>query len=86
MKLSLCGYVVAGIFIVASGAQAADGQAVYDQGLKDAMECLIDSWGFRYPGIRSVEHKYFWAVPSVGPERRLQYLDEAYELGRGYAD
>jgi cytochrome c5 len=30
MKLSLCGYVIAGILIVASGAQAADGQAVYD--------------------------------------------------------
>jgi NAD(P)H dehydrogenase (quinone) len=60
------------------------GQAVYDQGMKDAMECLIDSWGFRYPGIRSVEHKYFWAVPNVGPERRREYLEEAYRLGRDY--
>jgi NAD(P)H dehydrogenase (quinone) len=62
------------------------GQAVYDQGMKDAMECLIDSWGFRYPGIQSVEHTYFWAVPIVGPEKRRDYLDEAYRLGRGYAD
>ena len=61
------------------------GQEVYDQGLKDSMERLIDGWGFRYPGIRSVEHTYFWAVPSVGPETRRRYLDEAYQLGRDYA-
>jgi cytochrome c5 len=30
MRLSLCAYAVAGLFIVASGAQAADGKAVYD--------------------------------------------------------
>jgi NAD(P)H dehydrogenase (quinone) len=62
------------------------GQEVYEKGLKAAMECLIDSWGFRYPGIRSVEHKYFWGVPIVGPETRRQYLQEAYELGLRYAD
>ena len=54
--------------------------------MKDAMECLIDSWDFRYPGIRSVEHTYFWAVPIVGPEKRRDYLDEACRLGRGYGD
>lgn len=31
MKLSVCGYAVASLFIVASGAMAADGQAVYTQ-------------------------------------------------------
>jgi len=31
MKLPLCGYVVATILMAASGAQAADGQAVYTQ-------------------------------------------------------
>ena len=29
MKFSLCGYAAASLFILASGAQAADGQAVY---------------------------------------------------------
>jgi len=29
MRLSLCGYVAASLFVLASGAQAADGQAVY---------------------------------------------------------
>lgn len=31
MKLTVCGYLAAGLIIVASGAAAADGQAVYDQ-------------------------------------------------------
>ncbi len=47
---------------------------------------LIDSWGFRYPGIRTVEHKYFWAVPNVTPETRQQYLEEAEDLGRQFAE
>jgi NAD(P)H dehydrogenase (quinone) len=60
------------------------GADVYEAGAKDAMERLIDSWGFRYPGVRTVEHKYFWAVPNVTPETRQQYLDEAEELGRRF--
>jgi NAD(P)H dehydrogenase (quinone) len=60
------------------------GPDVYEAGAKDAMERLIDSWGFRYPGIRTVEHKYFWAVPNVTAETRQQYLDEAEELGRRF--
>ena len=62
------------------------GAGVYEAGAKDAMERLIDSWGFRYPGIHTVEHKYFWAVPNVTPETRRRYLEDAYELGRHYAD
>ena len=30
MRLSICAYAVAGLFIVANGAQAADGKAIYD--------------------------------------------------------
>ena len=59
-------------------------QADYEHGLKDAMELLIDSWGFRYPGIHSVEHTYFWAVNAVGPETRQGYLAEACRLGRTF--
>lgn len=61
------------------------GQDVYDRGLRQAMELLIDSWGFRYPGIRRVEHTYFWSVPSVDPDTRRRYLDEAYRLGHDFA-
>ena len=60
-------------------------QADYERGLKQAMEMVIDSWGFRYPGIKNVEHEYFWAVPSVAPETRTQYLARAQELGRDFA-
>jgi cytochrome c5 len=31
MKLSILGYAIASVFIVATGAQAADGKTVYDQ-------------------------------------------------------
>ena len=59
-------------------------EADYRKGLKDAMELVIDSWGFRFPGIKSVEHKYFWAVPSVGLEARKRYLEDAHQLGRAF--
>lgn len=62
------------------------GADVYEAGAKDAMERLIDAWGFRYPGIRTVEHKYFWAVPNVTPDTRHHYLEEAEGLGRQFAE
>jgi hypothetical protein len=30
--------------------------------LKDAMTALIDEYALRYPGIKRVEHEYFYAV------------------------
>jgi NAD(P)H dehydrogenase (quinone) len=59
-------------------------QNVYEHGLRQAMELLIDSWGFRYPGIRRVEHTYFWSVPTVDADTRRRYLDEAHRLGRAF--
>jgi putative NADPH-quinone reductase len=50
------------------------------------MEMVVDSWGFRYPGIRKVEHEYFWAVPCVDAETRRRYLARSEELGRRFAD
>jgi NAD(P)H dehydrogenase (quinone) len=61
-------------------------QADYEHGLKDAMEMVVDSWGFRYPGITKVEHEYFWAVPCVDAETRRGYLARSEELGRRFAD
>jgi NAD(P)H dehydrogenase (quinone) len=60
-------------------------QADYNSGLRQAMETVVDTWGFRYPGIKHVEHEYFWAVPSVDDATRKQYLARALELGRDFA-
>ena len=44
-------------------------EAAYDAGLRDAMRVLVDEFGFRYPGIKRVEHEYFYAVNGAPPER-----------------
>ncbi len=47
-------------------------------GLEKAMRTIIDDWGLRYPGIRNVEHVYFYAVNN---ENSRDYLERAYRLG-----
>jgi NAD(P)H dehydrogenase (quinone) len=49
------------------------------------MTRVIDDWGLRYPGIKKVEHVYFYGVPVVDAEARRGYLERAYELGRQFA-
>lgn len=56
----------------------------YQAGLGEAMTRLIDDFGFRYPGIKTVEHVYFYSVSAVGEEVRRSYLGEAHRLGREY--
>ena len=46
---------------------------------------VIDDWGLRYPGIKKVEHVYFYGVPVVDEETRRGYLERAYDLGRQFA-
>lgn len=46
---------------------------------------VVDEWGLRYPGIREVEHIYFYGVPVVDAEVRRAYLDRAYQLGLRFA-
>lgn len=57
----------------------------YDDGLRDAMTRLIDDFGFRYPGIKKVEHVYFYTVGGVDAEVRQRYLQESYRLGKEYS-
>jgi NAD(P)H dehydrogenase (quinone) len=57
----------------------------YRTGLGDAMKQLIDDYGFRYPGIKQVEHVYFYSVSAVGKEIRRNYLQEAYRLGKEFS-
>ena len=58
-------------------------QSAYDAGIRDAMDKVIDEWTFRYPGIRDVEHVYFYAAATASPET-IAYLDLAYALGRDF--
>jgi NAD(P)H dehydrogenase (quinone) len=60
-------------------------QEAYQEGLGEAMRKLIDEFALHYPGIRTVEHEYFYAV-NMADEKILQkYLDRAYRLGKEFA-
>ena len=49
------------------------------------MTRIIDDWGLRYPGVKNVEHVYFYGVPAVDDKTRQGYLKRAYELGKEFA-
>jgi NAD(P)H dehydrogenase (quinone) len=55
-----------------------------ESGCGAAIERLVDDFGFRYPGIETVEHVYFYAVQAVDDETRRGYLQQAYKLGREF--
>jgi NAD(P)H dehydrogenase (quinone) len=59
-------------------------QRAYDAGPGKAMQALIDEWCFHYPGIKRVEHEYFYAVHGAAPATLEAYLEKAYELGREF--
>lgn len=49
------------------------------------MKRMIDDWGLRYPGVKKVEHVYFYGVPTVDDQTRRGYLQRAQALGREFA-
>ena len=55
-------------------------------GLREAMATMIDDFGLRYPGVKEVEHVYFYAVSGVDDETRWSYLQRAYRLGKEFAE
>ena len=55
-----------------------------DSGCGAAIERLVDDFGFRYPGIETVEHVYFYAVGAVDDATRQDYLQRAYRLGHEF--
>ncbi len=57
----------------------------YQASLKAPMTWLIDDWGLRYPGVKKVEHVYFYRVPVTDDETRRGYLERAYKLGKDFA-
>lgn len=56
----------------------------YEAALGEAMAHVVDSWGFRYPGVKNVEHVYFHAVNAVGATTRQEYLRRAHALGKEF--
>jgi NAD(P)H dehydrogenase (quinone) len=48
------------------------------------MILLIDDFAFRYPGIKKVEHVYFYAVHGADDKTRQGYLERAYLLGKEF--
>jgi putative NADPH-quinone reductase len=49
------------------------------------MTRIIDDWGLRYPGVKNVEHVYFYNVPTTDDATRRGYLERAYTLGKEFA-
>lgn len=59
-------------------------EEAYRAGFGDAMTHLMADWGLRYPGIRQVDHVFFYAVNGATDETRRNYLKRAYSLGRDF--
>jgi NAD(P)H dehydrogenase (quinone) len=56
----------------------------YQAGLKDAITVLVDEFALRFPGIKRVDHEYFYAVYGADDAQRAGYLERAYTLGREF--
>ncbi len=59
-------------------------QEAYDAGLRESLKRLVDDFAFRYPGIKKVEHTYYYTVHGVDIETRKGYLQNAYKLGKEF--
>jgi len=60
-------------------------EEAYRAGLHESMRRLIDEFTLQYPGIRTVEHEYFYAVNMADATTLGSYLDRAYRLGRDFS-
>jgi NAD(P)H dehydrogenase (quinone) len=57
----------------------------YKAGLEGPMTRIIDDWGLRYPGVKNVEHVYFYRAAVADQETLQGYLKRAYQLGKEYS-
>ncbi len=56
----------------------------YEAEWQEPMTRIVDDWGLRYPGVREVEHTYFYRAAVADEETLRGYLQRAYELGRDF--
>ncbi len=61
-------------------------EADYTADWRYPMTRIIDDWGLRYPGVKHVEHVYFYEVAIADPPRLQAYLRRARQLGRSFAE
>jgi NAD(P)H dehydrogenase (quinone) len=57
----------------------------YKAGLAEPITRVVDDFGLRYPGVKTVEHVYFYRVGVVDESSRREYLKRARVLGREFA-
>ena len=48
------------------------------------MSKIIVDWSLKYPGIPEADLIYFYAVSAIGEEKRNEYLQEAFNLGKEF--
>jgi NAD(P)H dehydrogenase (quinone) len=60
-------------------------EADYKAGLEEPMRRVIDEWGLHYPGVKKVEHVYFYTAAVADKETIKGYLERAYTLGKEFA-
>lgn len=59
-------------------------QKSYQAGFEQAMSRLMDDWCLTYPGIKNVEHVFFYAMHDFDVAKRQGYLERAYRLGKEF--
>jgi hypothetical protein len=60
-------------------------EADYKADWEQPMLRIIDDWGLRYPGVKHVEHVFFYGAAIAGPPQIQAYLHRARQLGRDFA-
>ena len=60
-------------------------EADYKADWEQPMTRIIDDWGLRYPGVKYVEHVYFYEVAIAEAPLLQDYLRRARALGRDFA-
>jgi NAD(P)H dehydrogenase (quinone) len=56
----------------------------YDRGWREAMDTVLCDWSLKMAGVKETQHVYFYSVLAVSDEKRREYLQEAYRLGREF--
>jgi NAD(P)H dehydrogenase (quinone) len=50
-------------------------EEAYKADWEKPMTRIIDDWGLRYPGVKKVDHVYFYGVPVADEETRRGFLE-----------